>query len=244
MGGSSTSGAPAPAHRASMLSPEESVTMRVSRGAARQADGERGALLIAHVVQDLPLGEGGRGASPGGWPRTRCPGCGCAQHELGEPLAALCLLHPSFGHLQPQARVRGRARAGAWGRRMARGPLPRRVRSVQTRFSQRARIRHAPLWTRLRACGSEPPFVTGVHGPRLRDHRRHLHPRRRRRPRQPHDGSNTCCTAAIARATSASLVCQLHTEIRMQRLPRQVVPPKNASPVRNIRSMTASVRLA
>ena len=42
--------------------------------------------------------------------------------------------------------------------------------------------------------------------------------------------ANARCTAATARSTSASLVSQLHTEMRMQRLPRHVVPPKKASP--------------
>jgi len=37
-------------------------------------------------------------------------------------------------------------------------------------------------------------------------------------------------TALTTRSTSASVVCQLQTEIRVQRSPRHVVPPKNASP--------------
>ena len=52
---------------------------------------------------------------------------------------------------------------------------------------------------------------------------------------------STCATAATARSTSCSLVCQLHTETRIQRCPRQVVPLKKASPVSAIRAITASV---
>lgn len=51
-------------------------------------------------------------------------------------------------------------------------------------------------------------------------------------------------TAAMARVTSCSLVCQLHTDTRIQRCPRQVVPLKKASPVSAIRAITASVRLS
>jgi hypothetical protein len=35
--------------------------------------------------------------------------------------------------------------------------------------------------------------------------------------------------ALTARSTSSALVCQLQTETRIQRIPRQVVPPKKAS---------------
>jgi hypothetical protein len=49
-------------------------------------------------------------------------------------------------------------------------------------------------------------------------------------------------TASTARPTSPSLVCQPHTDTRMHRFPRQVVPPKKASPVATMRAMVESVR--
>src|SRR5262245_12601662 len=48
--------------------------------------------------------------------------------------------------------------------------------------------------------------------------------------------------ASTARSTSVALVCQLQTETRMERLPRHVVPPKNASPLATMRAMISSVR--
>ena len=45
----------------------------------------------------------------------------------------------------------------------------------------------------------------------------------------------------MARSTSACVVRQLQTLIRMQRRPSQVTPPKNASPVALIAAITASV---
>src|SRR5215472_8047522 len=52
----------------------------------------------------------------------------------------------------------------------------------------------------------------------------------------------TPATASITRSTSWSEVCQLQTLTRMARRPRQVVPPKTASPVAQIASITSSVR--
>src|SRR3984893_8151392 len=52
---------------------------------------------------------------------------------------------------------------------------------------------------------------------------------------------NTRATAATARATSCALVCQLHTDTRMQRFPRQVVLLNNASPLARTALVTASV---
>jgi hypothetical protein len=49
-------------------------------------------------------------------------------------------------------------------------------------------------------------------------------------------------TAATERSTSASVVRQLDTEMRMRRWPRQVVAPIQHSPERCIRSMIRSVR--
>jgi len=46
--------------------------------------------------------------------------------------------------------------------------------------------------------------------------------------------SSAAATAATARSTSRSSVCQLETEMRMHRLPFQVTPPKNASPTARI----------
>jgi hypothetical protein len=48
--------------------------------------------------------------------------------------------------------------------------------------------------------------------------------------------------ACTARLMSVSLVCQLHTETRMQRLPRHVVLPKKASPVATILAVVSSVQ--
>jgi hypothetical protein len=39
-----------------------------------------------------------------------------------------------------------------------------------------------------------------------------------------------CATMSSVRLTSSSVVRQLHTEIRIARLPRQVVPPNHATP--------------
>ena len=52
---------------------------------------------------------------------------------------------------------------------------------------------------------------------------------------------NTRATAATARATSCSLVCQLHTDTRMQRFPRHVVLLNSASPLARTALVTASV---
>src|SRR5256885_15464 len=53
---------------------------------------------------------------------------------------------------------------------------------------------------------------------------------------------STRSAAAAARSTSSAVVRQLETETRMQRLPRQVVPVKNASPVALMAAITSSVR--
>ena len=52
---------------------------------------------------------------------------------------------------------------------------------------------------------------------------------------------NTRATAAIERTTSRALVCQLHTDTRMHRFPRQVVLLNNASPLATTMLVTASV---
>ena len=49
---------------------------------------------------------------------------------------------------------------------------------------------------------------------------------------------STFATAFTVRRTSSSLVCQLQTLTRMARMPRQVVPVKNASPVLAIAAIT------
>ena len=52
---------------------------------------------------------------------------------------------------------------------------------------------------------------------------------------------STRSAAATARSTSRAVVRQLDTETRMHRIPRHVVPVKNASPVALMAAMTASV---
>ena len=54
----------------------------------------------------------------------------------------------------------------------------------------------------------------------------------------------TLDTADTTRATSCASVCQLHTDTRMQRLPRQVVLLKSASPPATTALVTASVQLS